>query len=99
MRIKHLTPARRKWLNAIAEWCTEHNSPPSLRDLLAVLGYTSTNAAYEKVKWLRKHGYLFSAKPGAEATLMLTDHGWNEADVPRCALLSTGQLLKSSRAG
>lgn len=49
-----------------ASYTTEHGYPPSLRDLAAGLGLTSTNGAAQHVMYLIRKGYL-QRPPGSKA--------------------------------
>lgn len=48
------TAAQIRVLSAIRVWCESHRYAPTNRDLMAVLGFNSTNAVADHLKALRK---------------------------------------------
>jgi len=58
-----LTPAQKDVLDQIDRYIFTHGYPPTIRDLNALNGWNSPNAAMRHIRELRRKGYL---KPNPE---------------------------------
>lgn len=74
------TPGQFRVLRGIANYAAANGFPPSTRDLMAVLGFESTNAVVTHVRALEAKGCV-TTRPGTARSLLVTDIGfrWLEA--------------------
>ena len=70
-----VTPAMGDVLSAIATHQRHHDCPPSLRELLVILGHTSANGVSEMLVKLKLRG-LVTWHPRKSRTLRLTGAPW-----------------------
>lgn len=68
------TPRQLEVLRYVAEYCGEHGYSPSLREMVSVFRWASTNSAQDHMYALRRKG-LLTWKPTSSRTVRLTPLG------------------------
>jgi SOS-response transcriptional repressor LexA len=86
-----MTPRQREVLDAIRELTAARGAAPTLRELGARLGITSTNAVSDHLKYLQIQG-LLTWEPGKSRTLRVLDGAGRLAQPPSTSCVSPATL-------
>lgn len=78
-------------LRFIADFARTEGFPPSMRDIGAELGITSSNGVSDHLKALERKG-LVTRKKMAARSLVITEAGWRVLYPPKPALISGSEV-------